>query len=480
MIKIENAVLRNPGFRFHEPVSLATGRGEHVAFVGPNGGGKSVLARMLAGHYPLKEGRIDYDSSLCPVYKNIRFMAFRDSYGPADASYYLQQRWNSQDREDSPTVRDVLTRDFKGGRQDDATLKLFGVDGMLDKQMALLSSGEMRKFQLTKALLSRPRILVIDNPFIGLDAATRRLLCDLLNRLAGTGEVQIMLILAGTDDIPGFITHVVTVEDMLCKGKTARAGFRAPLPEPEMSFMGELYPPETRRAPDFLTAQAGSGGVIIEMRNVSVRYGRRTILNALNWTVRRGERWALLGPNGSGKSTLLSLVCADNPQSYACDISLFGVRRGSGESIWDIKRRIGYVSPEMHRSCSENIPATAIVASGLYDSMGLYVRPRPEQLAVCEWWMNVFGIHGLRDRSFLHLSDGEQRLVLLARAFVKDPELLILDEPLHGLDARNRLRVKAIIESFCRRQHKTLIMVTHYEDELPDSITNRLYLHAAK
>jgi molybdate transport system ATP-binding protein len=170
------------------------------------------------------------------------------------------------------------------------------------------------------------------------------------------------------------------------------------------------------------------------------------------------------------------LVCADNPQSYACDISLFGFRRGSGESIWDIKKHIGYVSPEMHRSYSENIPAIAIVASGLYDSVGLYIRPKPEQLIVCEWWMNVFGIRDLRNRSFLQLSDGEQRLVLLARAFVKDPELLILDEPFHGLDMCNRLRVRAIIESFCRRPRKTLIMVTHYEEELPESITHRLVL----
>ena len=178
----------------------------------------------------------------------------------------------------------------------------------------------------------------------------------------------------------------------------------------------------------------------------------------------------------AGKSTLLSLVCADNPQSYACDISLFGRKRGSGESIWEIKKHIGYVSPEMHRAYLKNLPAIDIVASGLHDSIGLYKKPRPEDRDTCLWWMDIFGIADLADSNFLQLSSGEQRMVLLARAFVKDPELLILDEPLHGLDMVNRRLVKDVIEAFCQRKDKTMIMVTHYQEELPDCITNSIYL----
>lgn len=215
---------------------------------------------------------------------------------------------------------------------------------------------------------------------------------------------------------------------------------------------------------------------VVRLNKVSIRYGDRTILKDLDWTVMRGQKWALSGENGAGKSTLLSLVCADNPQSYACDISLFGRKRGSGESIWEIKKHIGYVSPEMHRAYLKNLPAIEIVASGLHDSIGLYKRPKEEQMSVCEWWMDIFGIAALKDRPFLQLSSGEQRLALLARAFVKDPELLILDEPLHGLDTYNRRRVKKVIEAFCQRRDKTLIMVTHYENELPATITHRLHL----
>ena len=184
----------------------------------------------------------------------------------------------------------------------------------------------------------------------------------------------------------------------------------------------------------------------------------------------------MTGQNGSGKSTLLSLICADNPQGYACNIELFGKKRGTGESIWDIKRHIGYVSPEMHRAYLKNLPALDIVASGLFDTVGLFMHPTAEQLEVCRLWMDIFGIAGLADRPYLRLSSGEQRLCLLARAFVKDPELLILDEPMHGLDAGRCERVKEVIDTFVQRPHKTLIMVSHYESELPSCIDHRLIL----
>ena len=196
----------------------------------------------------------------------------------------------------------------------------------------------------------------------------------------------------------------------------------------------------------------------------------------LDWTVRRGEHWALSGQNGSGKSTLLSLVCADNPQGYACDISLFGHRRGSGESIWDIKRHIGYVSPEMHRSYKQNIPAIQIVASGLKDTVGLYVRANEEEKEQCRKWLRRLGIGHLENRHFMEMSSGEQRLVLLARAFVKEPDLLILDEPLHGLDDDNRVMVKELVDEYCQNPDVTLIYVTHYQEELPHCIDHSIYL----
>lgn len=163
-------------------------------------------------------------------------------------------------------------------------------------------------------------------------------------------------------------------------------------------------------------------------------------------------------------------MCADNPQSYACDISLFGKKRGSGESIWDIKKHIGYVSPEMHRAYHRPVPVIDIVASGLSTRSCLSIKASATQRPICLFWLDILGIANKADVSFLKLSSGEQRLVLLARAFVKDPQLLILDEPLHGLDDFNRRLVKDVINAFCSRKNKTLMMVTHYHAEYPECI----------
>jgi molybdate transport system ATP-binding protein len=265
--------------------------------------------------------------------------------------------------------------------------------------------------------------------------------------VAGEQQLQIILVLSKNDDIPPFITHVVEVRDKRVLPKRTLdeyLGQRPPFPDHVLSpEKADAIVSLPYKNTEYHTHE------VVGMHQVSIRYGRRTILKDLSWTVLNGERWALSGQNGAGKSTLLSLVCADNPQSYACDISLFGYARGSGESIWDIKRHIGYVSPEMHRAYQRDLPAIRIVASGLKDSVGLYVRPDEAEYDICRFWMDIFGVGHLADHTFLKLSSGEQRLVLLARAFVKDPELLILDEPLHGLDMTNRRLVKDVIETFC-------------------------------
>lgn len=475
-IHVAGGVVRNPLVRLARPVSLDFMDGEHIAIVGPNGAGKSLLVDMLTGKYPLYEGELSYDfspSASKAVYDNIKYIAFRDTYGSADANYYYQQRWNAHDQDDAPVVRDLL-----GTIKDDALKQqlfdLFRIEPMLEKKIILLSSGELRKFQLTKTLLTSPRILIMDNPFIGLDAATRDLLFHLLDELTRLASLQIVLVLSMLDDIPSFITHVVPVSNRTVGPKMTREEYLKTFREQDTA---QSFDELQQRILNYPYEHANyDSAEVVRLNKVSIRYGDRTILKDLDWTVMRGQKWALSGENGAGKSTLLSLVCADNPQSYACDISLFGRKRGSGESIWEIKKHIGYVSPEMHRAYLKNLPAIEIVASGLHDSIGLYKRPKEEQMSVCEWWMDIFGIAALKDRPFLQLSSGEQRLALLARAFVKDPELLILDEPLHGLDTYNRRRVKKVIEAFCQRRDKTLIMVTHYENELPATITHRLHL----
>lgn len=481
VVKLERGVARDATASFVAPVSLCINNREHLAIVGPNGAGKSILVDMLMGRYPLRAGTIEYDFSPSPsnrVYENVKYITFRDTYGSADANYCYQLRWNAHDQDEAiPTVAELI------GKVDDEpfmqeVLRMFGLSALLDKKIVLLSSGELRKFQLAQALLARPRLLIIDNPFIGLDAVTRDLLCSVLARISSDYNLQVVLVLSMLDDIPEFVTSVVTVENMFVGPKVSREEYLARL---DIVYdIAAIKKAQQRVITLPYKNIPAIEGSVVELKGVSVKYDDRVILKELDWVVEQGDMWALSGENGAGKSTLLSLVCADNLQSYACDISLFGRRRGSGESIWEIKKNIGYVSPEMHRSYLRNLPVIDIVASGLHDSIGLYVSTPEEELVACDWWLETFGIKHLRDKSFLKISSGEQRLVLLARAFVKDPALIILDEPLHGLDTYNRRLAKAVIEAFSQRRGKTMLFVTHYEAELPNTISKRLFLKRNK
>ena len=436
-----------------------------TAIIGRNGSGKTAYVDQLRKTLASDK---------------VRYIAFSDSYGPnVDSQYYLQLRWNQHDiDQETPTAGELLERAYllagedtdERRRMKEHLYALFHMDALLDKLIITLSSGELRKFQLTKTLFANPRLLIMDNPFIGLDAETRDQLKELLQLLARERDMDIMLVIAKSDDLPEFVDEVITPTP---DGPTTVAAESPADPVPA-HVLSDAQRDAILSLP--YTDTDYDCQRVVDMRNVTIRYGERTILKDIDWTVMNSERWALSGQNGSGKSTLLSLICADNPQSYACDITLFDRPRGSGESIWDIKKHIGYVSPEMHRSYKRNLPAIRIVASGLMDSVGLYAVPNADDYDKCRWWMNVFGISHLADRPFLQMSSGEQRLVLLARAFVKDPQLLILDEPLHGLDLWNRQLVRDVIETFCQRRNKTMIMVTHYMDELPANITHHKIL----
>ena len=412
-------------------------RGEQVALVGENASGKSRLASVFAGRYGAK------------------YITFRDSYGSyGDRNFFMQQRWNLFTLEgDPPSVGEALRQDAAESKDPEAALRrvqeltaLFSMEPLLDKPLVTLSSGELRKYQLTRALLGGPEILVVDNPYIGLDPRTRGLLTELLTTLSGT--MTLVLVLSRPAEIPPFITHVIPVTD-------GEAGEKMP----REAYLDSILPP-----------------AVVRLRNVTIRFGERVILDSLNWTVREGEHWALTGANGSGKSTLLCLINADNPQAYAHDIELFGRTRGTGETIWDIKRKIGFVSPELHRAFRQDATALNIVTSGHFDTEGLFRKPSEEQKAIARQWMEEFGIGDLAERPFLRLSSGEQRLCLVARAFVKDPPLYILDEPLQGLDEPQRKHVKALLDRYCGAPGKTLVMVTHYPEEYPGCIDHSLTL----
>ena len=422
-------------------------QGRVIVVAGLNASGKTTLLEKLR-----REMKSD----------SVRYVTFCDTYGTStDRSYYLQQRWNQHDiDEETPLAGAALERSFilsgpdtPQRRQHQQYLyELTGMSPLLDKYVITLSSGELRKMQLVKTLMARPSVLILDNPFIGLDIHARQMLSDQLLMLRNQGIV-IYLAISRPGEIPSYADEIIWTT-------------------PQSSFIETAIPVTVPKPGD----KPSSPNPVVEFRDVSIRYGQRTILNKLSWTVNEGEHWALSGRNGSGKSTLLSLICGDNPQAYACDISLFGRQRGSGESIWEIKRRIGYVSPELHRSYLRNLPVISIIASGLKDTVGLYSKYNEQEKNQCIQWMQRFDIKELAYRSFMEISSGEQRLALVCRAFVKNPDLLILDEPMHGLDLKRQQLTKDIIDEYCTQPCKTLIMVTHYKEELPTCIDHNINL----
>ena len=506
IIEIINGVPRHPLYRFQQPVNFTAADGECLAIVGNNAAGKSMLVDIITGKHPLLISPVKYDfspSKAKMVCDNLKHITFHDAYGTDDGTYYYQQRWNQHDIDAYPTVGELLeqTEQIAQKSLDDELaltqeekikvneqrfsikekiFALFHIEQLVNKKIVMLSSGELRKFQLTRTMIYNPRVLIMDNPFIGLDVNARKQLHELLKLLVSQTNLLLIIVLSKLDDMPDFITHVVEVKDRVVLPKITIQQWKKQNHLPPKQVLSEEKQLRIINLPyseHFNLKQSMENADVISFNNVTIRYGDRTILDNLSFTVRNGEHWALSGENGSGKSTLLSIVCADNPQAYANSITLFGYKRGTGESIWDIKQFIGYISPEMHRAYLRDMPAIEIVASGLRDSVGLYHKPKPEQLDICRFWMGVFGVGHHFNSSFLKLSAGEQRLVLLARAFVKDPALLILDEPLHGLDLINRRLVKDIIEAFCKRKNKTLIMVTHYEEELPSIIDHHIRLN---
>ncbi len=479
IIDLNGVEVSNPDWRLREPVTFSLEEGENIAVIGSNGGGKTLLINTITGSYPISKGAVGYSFSSRlsqRVSDNIQYLGFTCVYGAAD---YYQQRWNSTDQEESPFVFEIIGKNGQSAYLGEI-VKVLNLERIVDKRLIHLSNGELRKFSILKALLSRPEVLIVDDPFIGLDAGSRDSLEQLFMNLFQKMGISIIVALAREDYLPGFVTHIVSVEGLICESKIS---------------VGEYM---DRKETDCFDDRAEAGNErktikrrneshvntgnseIIRLNEVSIKYGDKIVLDKVNWVVYRGERWALLGDNGAGKSTVLGLICADNPQAYACDISLFGTRRGSGESIRDIKKQIGYVSPEIHRSFQKDYSVIEVVASGFTDFMGLFIIPGDEQVNICRHWMNIFGVLSLEDRSFLRLSSGEQRLVLLARAFVKNPDLLILDEPMHGLDCVNIKKVKGIIESYLHDKDKTLIMVTHYIDDLPCNDMNSIVLDNGK
>ncbi len=443
-------------------VNLTINPGEHWAIVGANGSGKTALGRLLCNGLEILSGTV---TNTAPA----AFVAFETVDEILEVERYHDDS-DFLDRIDHGTlVRDFLLADCPGAgpRLAEMARRLTFAD-LLERGIRYLSTGEMRKVVICRALLQEPEMLVLDEPFDGLDRESCVVLRELIADCARQG-IRIVLLLNRFDEILPLITHVAYIRACsvgVAGPKSELLGSEALRRLHTFHYSLPAQLPERDRVQTAPSQETGEP--LVEMKDVVVRYGGKTVLNRLNWTVRPGEHWKISGPNGSGKSTLLSLVSGDHPQAYANDIRLFGRQRGTGESIWDIKQRLGLVSTSFQQNYRVGVTAGMAVISGFFDSIGVYGRYTPRQQEIAGQWLAILHMEHLCDTPLQSLSYGEQRMILLARAMVKQPRLLVLDEPCQGLDEINREMVLKLVDHLGAVGRTQLLYVTHHpEDHLP-------------
>lgn len=467
---------------------------QHTVILGPNGSGKSALAAALAGQLKLQSGDCQRPAAVGWVSTRLQqdLLEQEKRKGAAD----LLDVWV-----EPTSARQLLMRDHPAGSAalQQRLLQLsdaLQLTARLDTPFLALSTGETRKLLLIRAVLAAPAALVLDEPYQGLDQASVQALSALLAGLHQ--QLTLILVLNRPTEIPPFTAKLVYCQAMtrqqpqaarrqtgepclhpVIDWQTAGAGLsaddRAAIRQLSQLQQPAVTLPACDQTRDDLT-QKPDQTLLFRLTDGKVQYGDRVVFSGLNWQVRRGEHWQISGPNGSGKTCLLQLISGDNPHCYTNQLEIFGRRRGSGESIWDIKQHLGIVSNSLHLQYRVNCPVLHVVLSGYYDSIGLYQQPSERQLMLARQWLALLGMAELAGEPFRQLSFGDQRLLLIARAMVKHPRLLILDEPCNGLDALNRQKVLALIELLAAQGRTTLLYVSHQPEDRIQGISRLLDL----
>jgi molybdate transport system ATP-binding protein len=454
------------GIEILKNIHLSIQAGEQWAIIGKSGSGKTTLAQALAGRL-FHTGTVAFHLPEHPAHvRDHRILLIEQQHHFKNRSntsdFYYQQRYNASDSEDAITVQEVL-QPLINATPGKNWVEQLHLTHVLEEPLIQLSNGENKRLQLAKALFLDPAVLIMDNPFVGLDVEGRQTLHRIIDFIAASGITIVLN--TPPQDLPECITHVAVLEN----GQLVKAGKKQ---EAQMQSAGST-PALPAEIINKLKSTGGNNhfGTAVKMVNVTIQYGDKVILNNINWEVKKGECWSISGPNGAGKSTLLSLVTADNPQAYANELYLFDKRRGSGESIWDIKRRIGFVSPELHLYFDRGTSCFDVIASGLFDTIGLFKIISTAQQEQVKAWIELLQLQKVQYRPLFQLSLGQQRMVLLARALVKNPPLLILDEPCQGLDEEQTGYFKQLIDQLCKTFNTTLLYVSHYSKDLPSCIT---------
>ena len=513
-LKIENATFAHAQKKFFNKLNWTINQGQNWIITGKIGAGKTSLVQALAGKYYLTQGQLTYPylETVLPEIKStyelkrkcIKVVSFKDDSRAFDPhSFFYSQRFNSFAADGTITVWEYLMEaGFSEYEKEHVDLiKRTGVFELLDLERIKLSSGQSRKLLITKAILQQPKLLIIDNPYMGLDAKSRQEFNELLDDLVKNEGIQ--LILAGQYDVlPTCISHELALDkfNILYEGKVRSKDIvpkKLPTSLPYGKHFTLLSPSELQAYKLKFSTEAKSEIIkkvkkifkqpnsfddwttIFSLKDASVAYYGKKVLDTINWVVKPGDKWALFGENGSGKSTLLALLFGDHPQAYANEIHLFDQKRGVGQNIWDIKKRTGFTSSELHFFFNAKLTAEQTIITGLFDHVYLKRKPTEEEQVLVDLLMDYFEVTPLKNRSFQQLSTGEQRIMLLIRALIKNPPLILLDEPFQGFDVKTIQLAKDLLNEILSPQH-TLVFITHYEREIPEIVTERFVLESNK
>ncbi|WP_077342876.1 ATP-binding cassette domain-containing protein [Pseudocolwellia agarivorans] len=428
-------------------------KNESWCVLGRNGSGKQYIDQLLTGDL----SPYSAEQLTLPDKNKVGMISF-------ETQQEVYEHELKIDASDFINANDIGTqaKDFlPESKWNDPLIAEFGLSHRLETGYRQLSTGEGRKLLILQAIFNGIELLVCDNPFDSLDVESCDALSKALERLSSNG-ISIVLMLSNRQDIPSWCNNIAFIErgqfDVIGKlenteTKNQLDALLAPIPDET------TWPENTKQLSDY------QHSYLVKLNQGRVRYSGVNVFENLDVAIKPLQHTLITGKNGSGKSTLMQLITGDCPQCYSNDIQVLGYQRGSGESIWELKKQMGIVSSEMHRQYRVNCDLLTVVLSGFYDSIGLYEQPSPSQVIIARQWLKKIGLLAHQHSVFNSLSYGEQRLALIARALVKSPYLIILDEPTQGLDELNRHRLLNFLEHLDKQKHSTMLLVSHREDE---------------
>lgn len=469
-MQLTNLTLAFDGIPALKNLNWTFGDDDQWTLLGTNASGKSAIARLLTGELKPSQGSIDTNG------KRVEWVSLESQQDLYERELYREDTDFMDQLDAGTTVKALMEEIAPWSETCDQIVELLNLSPLLDRGYRLLSTGEGRRAMLARALLAKPDVLILDEPFEGLDKDSRAALKTSVAKLMQEG-FRFLLIVNQREDVIEACSHLA----LLDKGELLYCGDMPTDLDSQWNHLLKLRAHDFELPPrqsEFQLPDWSTDKPLVTLTDGFVQYDETFQFKDFTWQLMPGEHTQVAGPNGCGKSTLLGLITGDHPQCYRNNLNVLGFQRGQGESIWQIKKHLGYVSGTLHRDYRVSGNVLTAIVSGLTDSIGVYQAVGDVEKELAMSWLKLIGMEAKWNSPFKQLSMGEQRLVLIARALIKQPPLIILDEPTQGLDDFNRFYVLSIVERILENGPTTLLFVSHRQDETLSCITKQLTFSA--